>query len=199
MARRRPEWDPHDVTQEPLHTARLDLIPLADEHLADEIELDADPEVTRYVWGRARTADEVRASHTQRMERGRQVDGLGFWAGFAREAPSRPFVGWWILGPLHGPDQGDWRTTPDVAELGYRLHRRWWRQGLASEGSRELLRHGFEDLELRRVIAQSAVVNTRSQAVMQSVGMTFVRSWDEPEGEVEYVLTRQAWFPRHLT
>jgi len=191
--------DNQDVTQEPLQTARLDLIPLTDEHLADEIELDADPEVTHYIWGRARTREEVIASHSQRMERGRQVDGLGFWAGFGRDEPGCPFVGWWILGPLHGPDQGDWRTTPGVAELGYRLHRRHWRKGLASEGSRELLRHAFEDLGLRRVIAQAVTDNVGSRAVMESVGMTFVRSWGEPDGEVEYALTRHAWFSRQLT
>lgn len=186
------------MPQKPLQTARLDLIPLADEHLADEVELDADPEVTHDIWGRAHTPDEVRASHTQRMERGRQVDGLGFWAGFVRTEPDRPFVGWWILGPLHGPDQGDWRTTPRVAELGYRLHRRFWRQGLATEASRELLRHGFEDLGLHHVIAQAATDNAGSRAVMDNVGMRFVRSWDEPEGEVEYALTRHAWFSHHL-
>ncbi|EAP97434.1 acetyltransferase, GNAT family, putative [Janibacter sp. HTCC2649] len=187
------------MPQIPLQTARLDLIPLTDEHLAEEIALDADPDVTHYVWGRPRTREEVLASHAQRMERGRQIDGLGFWAGFARDEPGRPFVGWWILGPLHGPDQGDWRTSPGVAELGYRLHRRFWRQGFASEGSRELLRHGFEELGLHRVIAQAVTDNMGSRAVMESVGMRFVRSWDEPDGEVEYAVTRHAWFSRHLS
>lgn len=181
------------MPQQPLQTARLDLVPLADEHLADEIELDADPEVTHYVWGRARTPDEVRTSHAERLGRGRQIDGLGFWAGFLRDEPGHPFVGWWILGPLHGEDQGDWRTTPGVAELGYRLHRRYWRQGFASEGSRELLRHGFEDLALDRVIAQAMADNAGSRAVMESVGLTFVRSWGGPGGEVEYAVNRDAW------
>lgn len=186
------------MTQTRLQTARLDLVPLGDEHLANEIELDADPEVTHYIWGRARTPDEVRASHTRRMQRGRQIDGLGFWAGFARTQPERPFVGWWILGPLDGPDQGDWRLNPTVAELGYRLHRRHWRQGFASEGARELVRHGFEDLGLDRVIAQAMADNVGSRAVMESVGLTFVRSWDEPDREVEYAADRDSWSGRSV-
>ncbi|WP_353950915.1 GNAT family N-acetyltransferase [Knoellia sp. S7-12] len=187
------------MTQRPLQTERLDLIPLSDEDLPDEVELDSDPEVTHYIWGRARTRAEVEESHLQRMDRGRQVDGLGFWAARLRDDPARPFVGWWILAPLHGPDQGDWRKTPGVAELGYRLHRRHWRQGFASEGSRELLRHGFQDLGLDRVIAQAMSDNAGSRAVMESVGLTYVRSWDGDDGrEVEYALTREEWLSHSL-
>nr|WP_296068953.1 hypothetical protein [uncultured Actinoplanes sp.] len=60
-----------------LHTARLRLVPLADEHLGLEVELDSDPEVLRFLYGRARTPDEVAGSHRTRMELGRRVDGLG--------------------------------------------------------------------------------------------------------------------------
>lgn len=199
-ARQKHRRNHHGVTQEPLQTERLDLIALSDEDLADEVELDSDPGVTHYIWGRARTRAEVEESHLQRMDRGRQVDGLGFWAARLRDDPDQPFVGWLILAPLHGPDQGDWQKSPGVAELGYRLHQRHWRKGFASEGSRELLRHGFQDLGLDRVIAQARADNAGSRAVMESIGMTFVRSWDEPGStEVEYALTRGEWQSRHLS
>ena len=42
-----------------LRTARLQLVPLAEEHLEAEVELDADPEVMRYLTGRASTRAEV--------------------------------------------------------------------------------------------------------------------------------------------
>jgi hypothetical protein len=45
------------MTQPTLSTARLRLLPLADEHLNFEVELDSDPEVMRYIDGRARSAD----------------------------------------------------------------------------------------------------------------------------------------------
>jgi RimJ/RimL family protein N-acetyltransferase len=60
------------------------------------------------------------------------------------------FVGWWILEP---PERADQRPVDGQAELGYRLLRRYWRRGLASEGAGELIRHGFEDLGLRRIFA----------------------------------------------
>jgi len=186
------------VTQQTLHTDRLVLLPLADEHLEHEAALDSDAEVLRYIWGRSRTRAEVERSHRFRMAQGEEIDGLGQWAGFVRSEPDR-FVGLWMLQPPHGPSQP---KTSGEADLGFRLMRDFWRRGLASEGSRELIRHGFEDLGLRRVFAQTMAVNTPSRATMASLGMTLVRSFhehhDEPlpgidQGEVEYEITLEDW------
>ena len=65
-----------------IHTQRLRLVPLADRHLDLEVQLDSDPEVLRYLSGRAHTRDEVVESHAQRMALGRRVTGLGYWIAF---------------------------------------------------------------------------------------------------------------------
>lgn len=180
------------MPQAVLHTDRLTLVPLADEHLEFEVELDGDPEVMRFLEPRPRSRAEVVAVHTRRLASA--VPGLGFWVGLVGGVP----VGWWLLEPVL--DGGE--PVPGAAELGYRLLRRYWRQGLASEGSRELLRHGFADLGLTRVIAQTMAVNAGSRATMAAVGMRHVRDfaeeWAEPlpgaeHGEVEYAVTREEW------
>ena len=132
-------------------------MPLADEHLPFEIELDADPQVMRYITGRALSPAEVEPAHQRRLAAANEVPGLGFWAGFAGD----DFVGWWILQPPNGPDQP---RVAGEADLGYRLLRRYWRRGYASEGARELIRHGFEDLGLDRIFAQTMAVNAASRA-----------------------------------
>ncbi|MFC7548978.1 GNAT family N-acetyltransferase [Plantactinospora sp. GCM10030261] len=193
-----------------LRTDRLLLVPLADRHVDLEIRLDSDAEVLRYVFGRARSRDEVMASHAQRMALGRKVDGLGYWMAFGRDGGARgstapegeddgEFLGLMMLPPAHGPDQPD---DPTVAELGYRLARPYWRRGLASEASRALLRHAFDSVGQARVIAQTMTVNVGSRGVMEAVGMRYVRTyfprWDDPlpdaeQGEVEYEMTREMW------
>lgn len=187
------------TAQAVLRTGRLRLVPLAEEHLEHEVELDADPAVMRYLGtGRPRGRDEVSALHRQRLAEAERVPGLGFWAGFLIEPPG-PFVGWWILGPVLGPDG---RPAVAEAELGYRLLPRHWRRGLAGEGARELVRHGFADLGLRRILAQTMAVNTASRATMAAAGLrherTFHADWDEPipgteHGEVEYAITAERW------
>jgi RimJ/RimL family protein N-acetyltransferase len=135
-----------------------------------EVELDSDPEVMRYLSGRASKPEEVVASHARRMRAAQTVDRLGFWVGLVDDE----FVGWWILQPAHGPDQPD---DPAVADLGYRLLRRHSRKGLASEGAREFVRYGFDEVGLERIIAQTMTVNTGSRAVMERVGLTYVRTF----------------------
>ncbi|WP_369140681.1 GNAT family N-acetyltransferase [Modestobacter versicolor] len=181
-----------------LRTRRIELVPLGDEHLEAEVELDSDPEVMRYLTGRASTRAEVVERHRRRLAVAHVVPGLGFWAALVDGA----FVGWFILEPPERPDQG---PVAGQAELGYRLLRRHWRQGLASEGARELLRHGFADLGLARVFAETMAVNAASRATMAALGMTHVRTshLDQADplpgtelGEVEYATTRAQWLSR---
>ncbi|MFD9548336.1 GNAT family N-acetyltransferase [Nocardia salmonicida] len=172
------------------------MVPLSDEHFDYEAQLDGDPEVMRYLGtGRARSRDEVEVLHRRRLAVAGRVPGLGFWAGFV----DANFVGWWILEPPEHEYQG---PITGQAELGYRLLPRYWRKGLASEGARELLRHGFDDLGLTRVFAETMTVNTASRATMASVGMHYIRTfnleWDEQlpgseQGEVEYAITGEQW------
>jgi RimJ/RimL family protein N-acetyltransferase len=84
----------------------------------------------------------------------------------------------------------------DQAEVGRR------RKGLASEGSRGLMRYGFDHIGLDRIIAQTLTVNAASRAVMERVGLTFVRTFPTSMtasvegvelGEVEYEMTRKQW------
>ena len=204
-----PACDRGQVPQPVLRTARLLLVPLADRHLDLEIQLDSDPEVLRYLGGRARSAAEVAESHARRMALTGRVDGLGFWMAFGSgggthgAAPPASeqegeFAGLMMLPPAHGPDQPD---DPAVSDLVYRLVRRYWRQGLASEASRALLRHAFATVGQNRVIAQTMSVNTASRHVLQAIGMRYVRTFassDDPFpgtelGEVEYEMTRDMW------
>ena len=65
----------------------------------------------------------------------------------------------------------DAHFTPCV-EIGWRLDRAFWNRGLATEGARECLRHGFEELALEEVVAMTVPANARSRRVMEKLGMT---------------------------
>jgi RimJ/RimL family protein N-acetyltransferase len=81
------------VTQPTLRLGRLELVPLADEHLGLEVELDSDPEALRYLYGQPRTSTQVEHSHRRRISAAQEVPDLGFWVGFVKDE----FVGWWGL------------------------------------------------------------------------------------------------------
>jgi RimJ/RimL family protein N-acetyltransferase len=168
-----------------LHTERLTLRPLTDDDLPHLVALNGDPEVMRFITGRALTPEEVMADlpRLTRSERG-----LGLWSG----TDAHGFAGVWFLVP--DPDDAA------AAEIGWRLPRVSWGRGLAVEGARALLTHAFETVGAERVWAETMAVNARSRAVMERLRMqhtaTEVREWEDPvpgweEGEVVYELTRK--------
>lgn len=166
-----------------LLTERMVLRPVEARDVDLLVLLDADPEVMRYLTGRPSTRAEVEAAI---------VAALGHrWVAFAR-ADDR-FVGWFACGAVD--DVGTF-------EIGYRIRRRCWGTGLATEGARAMIDHAFGAGDAARVTAQTMAVNERSRRVMERCGMrharTFHLTFDDPlpgteHGEVEYELDREEW------
>ncbi|MDU6728043.1 MAG: GNAT family N-acetyltransferase, partial [Bradyrhizobium sp.] len=92
--------------------------------------------------------------------------------------------------------------TPAV-EIGWRLARATWGQGIATEAARAALDFGFDKLNLDQIVAYAAPANAASQKVMRKLGMIRdeVSDFDHPRVEegsplrrqVMYRLARQAW------
>jgi len=57
------------------------------------------------------------------------------------------------------------------AEMGWFLHREYWKQGFGTEIGKALLKFGFEDLQLNRIRAHCDVENIGSYRVMEKIGM----------------------------
>lgn len=182
------------VTRPTLRTERIELRPMRPEHLGLLEQLDTDPEVMRHLLGRARTVDEIAEFWEPRCADS-EADrvGLGHWVGFT----DGEFLGWWAAWP-----PSPMPAHPTTAELGWRLRRAVWGQGLASEGAEAVVEHCFSTIGLERLWAETMAVNHASRGVMRKLGMrhvrTEVRTWDEPlpgadQGEAIYELTRDEW------
>ena len=188
----------HDecVSRPTLSSQRIRLEPMTPEHLPLLVDLDADPEVLRYILGRARSPREAREFWEPICaDTDADAVGLGWWIGLSRS--DGDFLGWWDLSPDRPVP-----NEPSRAEAGWRLARRHWRQGFATEGATAVLDHGFGTVGLGTVWAETMAVNQPSWAVMSKLGMRHVRTdhrqWVEPlpdteQGEVVYEMTRGEW------
>ncbi len=105
--------------------------------------------------------------YTAEMDR----EGWGFWA--VEVAGGAPFIG--MVG-LHRV-RTDLPFAPAV-EIGWRLHPDHWGHGYATEAAAASLAFGFDEGGLREIVAFTTTVNTRSQAVMERIGMTRDRGGD---------------------
>ena len=61
--------------------------------------------------------------------------------------------------------------SDDEAETGWILHKDYWNQGYGTEMGAEILRLGFHDLNLRRIIAHCDAENISSYKLMEKIGM----------------------------
>ncbi len=60
--------------------------------------------------------------------------------------------------------------TPCV-EIGWRLARKFWGKGYATEGATAVLKYGFEVLHLPEMVSFASLGNARSMHVMDKIGM----------------------------
>jgi RimJ/RimL family protein N-acetyltransferase len=178
-----------------LETERLLLRRFTESDVANLHDLHGDPEVMRFVnGGRPVPRDVTREETLPRFLRAyERFEGFGVWATIERSTGE--FVGWFEFYPRKD-------TVPEEVELGYRLRRSAWGKGFATEGSRALIRKGFTELGVRRVVAETMAVNTASRRVMEKSGLTYVRTFHqewperiegEEHGDVEYALTKADW------
>ena len=178
-----------------LETDRLVLRRFTEGDVDNLFDLHSDPEVMRFLTGGKPTSREVIRDETlpRFLHCYERFEGFGFWV--AIEKSTGQFLGWFEFRPPEG-------SGPEEVELGYRLRRSAWGKGYATEGSRALIRKGFSELGVRRVVASTMTVNIASRRVMEKAGLTLERtlhqSWPEPiegaeQGEVEYRLRKADW------
>jgi len=159
------------------------------------VSLDADPDVMHFITGGIPTTrDEIETEILPAfLDYYERYEGYGFWA--AIEKPTGQFLGWFHFRPREG-------ASPDEAELGYRLRKSAWGKGYATEGSRALIRKGFTEFGVQRVVAEAMAVNLASRRVMEKAGLTLVRTFHQPWpypidgdqfGDVEYALDKAGW------
>lgn len=158
-----------------LDTARLHLRRIDDGHLDDLVDLDSDPAVMRFINGGTPTPRQVYEDTL--LERMKAFADHPF--GYAAAYEAERFVGWFHLRPSVADET--------VLELGYRLRRDAWGRGLATEGSRALVRYAFETLDRDCVDAVALPENEASIGVMKKCGMQYAGRLVHPRGGMEVV------------
>jgi len=148
----------------PLETERLVVRPYREADATALHEVFGSPEVMK--WTPSPPSKNV-AETVERLARtmaftARQPPGLGLWALELKE--SAEFLGQVGLFPVEG-------KGPEV-EVAYELAPRVWGHGYATEAARALIEYGFDELQLRRIVALILPANARSRKVASKCAMT---------------------------
>ena len=133
--------------------------------------LNSDPEVMQYTGDISWNSVEEARGFLDRYQDFRK-NNMGRWAAIRKE--DNEAIGWCGL-KLHPNGEVD---------LGYRLFKKFWNQGYATEAGLACLKYGFDQLKLQDIIGQVLPVNGASIRVLEKVGMKFLRNdIDEETGE----------------
>ena len=92
-------------------------------------------------------------------------EGWGLWAVVVADTDT--FIGFTGLWPA----TFEAHFTPAV-EVGWRLAQAGWGHGYATEAARASLQDGFARFAFDEIVSMTSVTHTRSQRVMQKLGMT---------------------------
>ena len=146
-----------------IETDRLTLRELTTEDLDFMAEMLADAEVMRYY--PRRMTRELSAEWIERQMARYQADGYGLWLATEKATGTKVGQVGLVKQTVNGVEE---------CEVGYLIHRPFWRHGYASEGAMACRDYAFKTLKKKRVISLVRPENKPSQGVAQHLGMEVV-------------------------
>jgi ribosomal-protein-alanine N-acetyltransferase len=145
-------------------TRRTILREITMEDVDEFFELDSDPEVHKYL-GTEPVTNKYQIIDVIKSVRQQYIDnGIGRWA--IVDKSTNKFIGWTGL-----------KLVKDIInnhcnyyDLGYRLVKKYWGKGIATETGYASLAYGFDKLDLNEIIATVNCENVASNSVVTKLG-----------------------------
>jgi RimJ/RimL family protein N-acetyltransferase len=145
-------------------TERLHLVPIGAKHAPELWEIHRDEGIAR--WYAGRWSKEQALRFAEAMERSWRERGFGKWLVYENSTGALVGRG----GPSLAVVEGEERM-----EIGWALRQAAWGRGYATEIGRAGLDLAFSVLGVDQVVSFTEVHNARSRAVMERLGMRYVR------------------------
>jgi ribosomal-protein-alanine N-acetyltransferase len=143
-----------------LRTERLALRPFTRDDLDWAEQLYADPDVTQYLGGLKSRAQTEEHLNTRILRYYDDHPGLGIWMTLERTTDTP--IGFHLLNHIQGES---------IIQIGFGLLKSAWGKGYGTEMAHALLRYGFTDRGLPRIVGMANLQNLASQRVLTKIGL----------------------------
>lgn len=173
------------ITQ--IETSRLVLRDWLPQDTKPFSDLNSDSEVMRYF--PKKLTQEESEQFIKRIQDHWHTYSFGLWA--AEVKSTNEFIG--FIGLATATFEASF--TPCI-EIGWRLDKKFWRKGYASEGANKVLEYGFKNLKLPEIFSFTSQLNVPSMKVMEKIGMIrdFNLDFDHPKVELDNPLRRHVLY-----
>ncbi len=154
-----------------VETERLILREILPTYVDGMFELDSDPEVHRYL-GNKPVMHKDQIIEVINGIRQQYVDnGIGRWA--IVDKKTNAFIGW--TGLKYATELTN--NHQNYYDLGYRLIRKYWGQGIATETALVSLEYAFSNLSVEEVYAAASIENEGSNKILKKIGLKFIETF----------------------
>ncbi len=135
--------------------------------------LNCDPQVVEYTGDGSFDSLSTANSFLAERHEYNKKHGYGRWKILSRETGE--CIGWCGL---------KFDSDKNITDVGYRLFRRHWGKGYATEAAKASIDYGFSVLELEKIIAHARKENAASLRVLEKCGMRIIGEELECGGEI---------------
>jgi len=136
------------------------------------LELHSDPEVHRYLGNNTISSRDKIVDAIGSLIRQYKDYGVGRWAMIDKQ--SEAFIGWTGLEYVTNEINGH----QNFYDLGYRLIKKYWGQGYATESAVASLDYAFSKLDVTEVYAMADIDNVGSNKILKNIGLQFIEEFD---------------------
>lgn len=176
-----------------IETARLIIRPVVAGDIDGFFELDSDPEVMRYVGNMPISSREEAANMIRFIQDQYTTNGTGRWAIINKHDNS--FAGWTGLKLI----REEINNHVGFYELGYRLLRKYWGMGIATEAGIASLAYGFTVFKPDHIYAMADACNIGSDKVLRKCGLNLTEHFTlDGVPHNWYQISKAAWMQRAL-
>src|SRR6476661_7130403 len=135
-------------------------------------EMDADGDVHKFLGNMPVSSKEQVAGIINFIRQQYDTYGIGRWA--VLDKHTNEFLGWAGLKFMTEETNG----KKGFYDLGYRLIKRYWGKGIATECAIASLAYAFDTLEVNEVYGMASVENIGSNRVLQKAGLKFMGTFE---------------------
>lgn len=146
-----------------LESDRLVLKRLHEDHFEEFRKLDMDPEVMKFIRKASESEEAARANFQKLLDYNNRYARLGAWSIF--EKSSGEYLGMGVLINI------ELKPENEKIEVGYRLAKRAWGKGYATEAAKALIKYGFEELSLEEIYGTTNPDHLVSQKTLMKCGL----------------------------
>jgi len=139
--------------------------------LEEFAQINADPRVMEF-FPDVESKEESAAS-IQRYQKSQKQNGYSAYAVDLLE--NQEFIGY--MGMMNPSFKAHFMPC---TEIGWRLKAEYWNKGFGSEGARACLNYAFNTLQISEIVSFTAVINTKSERVMQKIGLKKAGTFKHP-------------------